>query len=92
MLSLAEREEISRGVAAGASLRSIANRLGRAASTVSRELQRNGGLRRHRAATADRHAWDRALRPKPCKLAGHELKVLECTPSLRQFNWVTRRL
>src|SRR6476469_1890109 len=49
VLSLAEREEISRGVAAGASLRSIANRLGRAASTVSRELRRNGGLRRYRA-------------------------------------------
>lgn len=72
VLSLAEREEISRGVAAGASLRSIANRLGRAASTVSRELRRNGGLRRYRAATADRCAWDRALRPKPCKLATHE--------------------
>ena len=72
VLSLAEREEISRGVAAGASLRSIASRLGRAASTVSRELRRNGGLRRYRAATADRRAWERALRPKGCKLASHE--------------------
>jgi IS30 family transposase len=72
VLSLAEREEISRGVAAGSSLRSIANRLGRAASTVSRELRRNGGLRRYRAATADRRAWDRALRPRRCKLATHE--------------------
>src|SRR6187551_2272244 len=72
VLSLAEREEISRGVAAGASLRSIANRLGRAASTVSRELRRNGGLRRYRATTADRRAWDQALRPKRCKLASHE--------------------
>src|SRR3990170_679263 len=72
VLSLAQREEISRGVAAGVSLRSIASHLGRAASTVSRELRRNGGLRRYRAATADLRAWDRALRPKPCKLARHE--------------------
>lgn len=71
VLSLAEREEISRGVAVGASLRSIAARLGRAASTVSRELGRNGGSRRYRAAAADKRAWDRALRPKPCKLASH---------------------
>jgi len=56
VLNLAEREEISRGVAVGASLRSIASRLGRAPSTVSRELRRNGGLRRYRAATADRRA------------------------------------
>ena len=46
--------------------------LGRAASTVSRELQRNGGQRRYRAAAADSRAWDRALRPKACKLARHE--------------------
>jgi transposase, IS30 family len=71
-LSLAEREEISRGVATGASLRSIAARLGRASSTVSRELRRNGGHRRYRAAAADQRAWDRALRPKVCKLAKHE--------------------
>src|SRR5688572_28406270 len=70
--SLAEREEISRGVAAGFSLRSIASGLGRAASTVSRELRRNGGRRGYRAATADKRAWDRALRPRPCKLACHE--------------------
>ena len=72
VLSLAEREEISRGVAAGASLRAIAARLGRGASTVSRELGRNGGQRGYRAAAADKRAWDRALRPKPCKLACHE--------------------
>ena len=68
-LSLAEREEISRGIAAGRSLRSIAARLGRAPSTVSRELTRNGGIRRYRAHAADEAAWDRALRPKVCKLA-----------------------
>ncbi len=72
VLSLAEREEISRGLARGVSLRSIAADLGRAASTVSRELRRNGGNERYRAATADQQAWDRALRVKRCKLATHE--------------------
>ena len=72
VLSLAEREEISRGLARGVSLRSIAADLGRAASTVGRELRRNGGNERYRAATADQQAWDRALRPKRCKLAMHE--------------------
>ena len=71
VLTLAEREEISRGLARGASLRSIAASLGRAASTLSRELRRNGGRERYRAAPSDRRAWDRALRPKPCKLARH---------------------
>lgn len=70
-LSLAEREEISRGVAAGSSLRSIAAGLGRSASTVSRELRRNGGRGGYRAMAADRRAWDQALRPKPCKLETH---------------------
>ncbi len=69
MLSMAEREEISRGMAAGVSLRSVARRLGRAPSTISRELGRNGGHRLYRAAAADQRAWNRALRPKPCKLA-----------------------
>jgi IS30 family transposase len=70
-LSLAEREEISRGIAAGRSLRSIALRLGRSPSTISRELARNGGLRGYRAHRADQAAWDRTLRPKVCKLARH---------------------
>jgi IS30 family transposase len=73
VLSLSEREEISRGVVAGASMRTIAARLGRAPSTVSRELHRNGGSGRYRAAAADRRAWERARRPKVCKLAGHPL-------------------
>ncbi|MGB5630911.1 MAG: IS30 family transposase [Woeseiaceae bacterium] len=68
-LTLAEREEISRGIVAGRTIRSIAADLGRAPSTVSRELQRNGGRRRYRANKADRAARDRAHRPKPCKLA-----------------------
>jgi IS30 family transposase len=67
-LTLAEREEISRGMVAGRSLRSIAASLGRAPSTVSREINRNGGRRGYRASTADQAAWDRACRPKPCKL------------------------
>ncbi len=67
-LSLAEREEISRGVVAGLSLRWIAASLGRAPSTVSREIKRNGGRRRYRASKADQCAWDRAHRPKTCKL------------------------
>lgn len=68
-LSLAEREEISRGIASGRSLRAIALRLGRSPSTISRELHRNGGLSRYRAHQADQAAWDRARRPKACKLA-----------------------
>ena len=67
-LTLAEREEISRAVAEGQSVRSIAARLDRAASTVSREIKRNGGRANYRAAEADDAAWDRALRPKVCKL------------------------
>ena len=68
-LTLAEREEISRGIVGGRSVRAIARELGRSASTVSREIGRNGGSRRYRAEAADALAWKRALRPKPCKLA-----------------------
>ena len=75
-LSLVEREEISRGVAAGESVRSIAVTVGRSASTVSRELARNGGRGRYRAHRADREAWKRARRPQMCKLASN--------PQLRQ--------
>jgi len=67
-LTLAEREEISRGLVAGQSIRSIAAALSRSASTISREISRNGGSRRYRAAAADKRAWKQALRPKPCKL------------------------
>ena len=70
-LRLEEREEISRGIAAGQSIRQIALGLGRAPSTVSREIGRNGGRQRYRANRADRSAWERALRPKPCRLAHH---------------------
>jgi DNA-binding CsgD family transcriptional regulator len=67
-LSMAEREEISRGVAVGESCRQIAARLGRAPSTVSRELTRNGGRHRYRAQVADAAAFRRAQRPKAAKL------------------------
>jgi IS30 family transposase len=70
-LRLEEREEISRGIAAGDSVRRIAKRLGRAASTVSREVRRNGGYGAYRASEADTRAWDRAQRPKRCHLAVH---------------------
>ena len=70
-LTTAEREEISRGLAQGASLRSIARGLGRAPSTVSREIERHGGAATYRAATADRRAWQRSRRPQPCRLATH---------------------
>jgi IS30 family transposase len=68
VLSLDEREEISRGLAEGVSLREIATRLGRAPSTISREVAHNGGRRSYRALRADRGAWQRAERPKPAKL------------------------
>jgi IS30 family transposase len=67
-LTLAEREEISRAVVAAESIRSIAKRLGRAPSTISREIKRNGGQRCYRANQADQAAWDRASRHKTCRL------------------------
>src|SRR4029077_15410562 len=70
-LRLTEREEISRGIAAGWSMRRIAQTLGRSPSTVSREIRRNDGLSAYRASEADVRAWERALRPKPCRLARH---------------------
>jgi len=68
-LTLAEREEISLGLAVGDSIRSIATQLGRAPSTISREITRNGGQDLYRANWADQAAWDRAPRPKTCRLA-----------------------
>jgi IS30 family transposase len=68
-LTLAEREDISRGIASGSSIREIAKGFERAASTVSREVARHGGRPRYRANQADRQAWESALRPKVCLLA-----------------------
>ena len=70
-LRLEEREEISRGIVGGRSIRRIAQGLGRSPSTVSREIKRNGGCSVYRATEADTRAWGRALRPKPCRLARH---------------------
>lgn len=67
-LTLVEREEISRALVTGESMRSIAARLGRAPSTISREIKRNGGYVGYRASQADEATWARAQRPKPCKL------------------------
>jgi transposase, IS30 family len=75
-LTLSEREEISRALASGYSIRSIATLLERAPSTISREVQRNGGQSGYRANQADQAAWDRACRPKACKLA--ENPTLAC--------------
>ena len=71
-LRLAEREDISRGIASGLSIRAIATRLSRATSTVSREVARHGGRSEYRASEADCEAWGLALRPKQCLLATHE--------------------
>jgi hypothetical protein len=70
-LRLSESEEILRGIAGTRSMRSIARLLGRAPSTVSREIKRNGGYDRYRAAAADENAWRRGRRPKGCKLANN---------------------
>ena len=70
-LTLTQREEISRGLCAQRSCRQIARQLGKSASTISREIRRNGGRAAYRAAQADAAAWQRARRPKRCKLAEH---------------------
>jgi IS30 family transposase len=69
VLSLVEREEVSRGIAAGESIRAIARGLSRAPSTVSQEVARHGGRELYRAAEADLAAWESARRPKRCLLA-----------------------
>ena len=90
-LALSEREEISRGVVAGQSLRSIAASLGRAVSTVSREINRNGGRRRYRASKADQCAWDRAHRPKTCKLVQNRALARVVAEKLR-LQWAPRQI
>jgi IS30 family transposase len=91
-LSLAEREEISRGLAAGLSLRVIAAGLGRAPSTVSREVAAQGGRRRYRAAPADQSAWARARRPQPCKLATHPALRVIVGEKLKQQQWSPQQI
>ena len=85
-LTLAEREEISRGIVAGHSICVIALELGRAPSTVSREINRNGGRRGYRASEADQAAWDRAQRPKTCKLVENRA-LARTVASKLQLEW-----
>ncbi len=85
-LTLAEREEISRGIARDLSLRTIAAQLGRAPSTISRELRRNGGHDNYRATQADQAAWCRACRPKRCKLVCNR-PLSQTVASKLRLNW-----
>jgi IS30 family transposase len=97
-LTLAEREEISRSVVAGHTIRSLAVSLGRAPSTISREIRRNGGRQGYRASEADQAAWDRARRPKSCRLVQNralarivaEKLQLEWSPE-QIAGWLKRR-
>ena len=84
-LTLAEREEISRSVARGCSLRSVAEQLHRAPSTISREIRRNGGRDRYRASQADERAWDHARRPKVCKLKRHRVLAKLVAAKLQEY-------
>ena len=85
-LTLAEREDVSRGIASGSSLREIARHLDRAASTVSREITRHGGRPAYRAHEANEQAWDSALRPKKCLLALHP-RLREVVASKLILDW-----
>jgi IS30 family transposase len=90
-LSLREREEISRGLVSGLSLRLIAARLGRAPSTISREVGRNAGHRKYRAANADERAWRSACRPKPCRLAANQSLQMVVAEKLND-NWSPQQI
>lgn len=85
-LTLSEREEISRSVITGESMRALAARLRRAPSTISREIKRNGGREAYRAVQADQHAWDQARRPKRCKLAESQ-ELAELVAGKLQLEW-----
>jgi IS30 family transposase len=91
-LSLAEREEISRGLSAGRSIREIARSMGRAVSSISREIARNSGHRWcYRAHVSERRAWDRALRPKRCHLAENPLLARIIAQKLQQ-DWSPQQI
>ena len=85
-LTLIEREEISRGIVEGRSTRVIAAALGRAPSTISREIRRNDGLQGYRASQADQAAWDRGCRPKVCKL-GQNRELAQLVASKLRLEW-----
>jgi IS30 family transposase len=88
---LSEREEISRGIAAKQSIRSIAELLGRAPSTISREIGRNGGYDSYRASAADAGAWERSRRPKSCRLARRQQLRQLVEEKLRE-GWSPRQI
>ena len=90
-LSLTEREEISRAVVEGRSMRSIAAALGRSPSTISREIRRNGGVEAYRASHADQAAWDRAQRPKLCKLRRNRVLARLVASKLR-LEWAPEQI
>ncbi|MCK4744308.1 MAG: IS30 family transposase [Sulfuriflexus sp.] len=90
-LTLSEREEISRGLVAGSSIREIATELNRSPSTISREIKRNGGYDAYRATQAEQAAWDRAHRPKRCKLACHPMLRHMVATKLKR-NWSPKQI
>jgi len=90
-LTLAEREEISRGLARQMSMRRIATKLGRSPSTVSREVNRNSGLKHYRASQAEQAAWDRGHRPKRCKLVQNRALARIVAEKL-QLQWAPRQI
>ena len=85
-LTPVDREDISRGIAAGASIRQIAGSIIRSPSTVSREIKRNGGRHLYRASEADARAWEMGQRPKPCLLATHE-RLCQAVAARLQLDW-----
>src|ERR1700674_5128782 len=90
-LTLAEREDISRGIASGSSIREIAKCLERAVSTVSREVARHGGRPRFRASQADGEAWQSALRPKRCLLSINR-KLRNMVASKLLLDWSPKQI
>ena len=90
-LTLAEREDISRGIASGYSMRAVARSLRRCCSTVSREIARHGGRAQYRANAADHQAWQAALRPKPCRLATHN-QLQQIVASKLMQDWLPKQM
>ena len=90
-LTLSEREEISRGIAIQLSVRAIAAELDRSPSTISREINRNGGIDAYRATQADQAAWDRSHRPKQCKLAGYPV-LKRMVASKLKHHWSPKQI
>jgi IS30 family transposase len=90
-LTLAEREEISRGLAHGGTLRAMGRVLGRAPSTISREVRRHDGRRGYRAAVADVRAWARSRRPKPCRFATRPA-LCEAVAAKLTANWSPQQI